>query len=393
MKIGDKVRFLNEVGGGRIVGFQSRNIVLVEDNDGFEIPMQLSDVTLVESDDYSTARAISSATGKPNDAQEDAAENRSIKALLSEHAADEAEEPDTDPADQEITFRAPVEERKGGNQLSAYLAFLPLDANPATNMQFECYFVNDSNYHLQYILTASEGESSVLRAAALAEPNTKNFVSLFDNKDLNTYGRLSVQLLAYKPEKYFMQKPTVDVQFRIDPVKFCKQSSFRENDFFEQSALLYTIIENDVPARPLVVDVQRLKEEMYAKEQAKLDAEPKKKPEVPSSAQGQEDSVETVKTDKHGNTVIVVDLHAHELLETTAGMSNTDILNYQLKTFRDTMYKHRKQRGCKIIFIHGKGEGILRNAIVNELRYRYKRHTFQDASFQEYGYGATQVTI
>ena len=40
-----------------------------------------------------------------------------------------------------------------------------------------------------------------------------------------------------------------------------------------------------------------------------------------------------------------------------------------------------------------KGEGVLRHAIINDLNYRYKRYQYQDASFQEYGYGATQVTI
>ena len=34
MKIGDQVRFLNEIGGGRVAGFQGKNIVLVEDEDG-----------------------------------------------------------------------------------------------------------------------------------------------------------------------------------------------------------------------------------------------------------------------------------------------------------------------------------------------------------------------
>ena len=34
MKIGDKVRFLSETGGGVIAGFQGKNIVLVEDEDG-----------------------------------------------------------------------------------------------------------------------------------------------------------------------------------------------------------------------------------------------------------------------------------------------------------------------------------------------------------------------
>ena len=90
---------------------------------------------------------------------------------------------------------------------------------------------------------------------------------------------------------------------------------------------------------------------------------------------------------------IVVDLHAHAILETQAGMSAADILNYQLDIFRRTLEEHKKEKGAKIVFIHGKGEGVLRRALINELKYKYKKYTYQDASFQEYGYGATQVTI
>ena len=50
MKIGDQVRFLSEAGGGRVSGFQGKNIVLVEDEDGFEIPMQMQEVVVVDND-------------------------------------------------------------------------------------------------------------------------------------------------------------------------------------------------------------------------------------------------------------------------------------------------------------------------------------------------------
>ena len=45
------------------------------------------------------------------------------------------------------------------------------------------------------------------------------------------------------------------------------------------------------------------------------------------------------------------------------------------------------------MFIHGKGEGVLRKAIIDELKHSYKQCTFQDASFREYGFGATLITI
>ena len=90
---------------------------------------------------------------------------------------------------------------------------------------------------------------------------------------------------------------------------------------------------------------------------------------------------------------LVIDLHADALLETTQGMSSADILQYQLDTFKKTLEANKKERGKKIVFIHGKGEGVLRRALIHELTYRYKNLRYQDASFQEYGYGATQVTI
>ena len=52
-----------------------------------------------------------------------------------------------------------------------------------------------------------------------------------------------------------------------------------------------------------------------------------------------------------------------------------------------------RKNGKKIVFIHGKGEGVLRNAIGQELRKKYPRCLSQDASFQKYGFGATMVII
>ncbi|EJX07796.1 DNA mismatch repair protein [gut metagenome] len=57
------------------------------------------------------------------------------------------------------------------------------------------------------------------------------------------------------------------------------------------------------------------------------------------------------------------------------------------------MNEHLKHKGRRIIFIHGKGDGVLRQAILRELRVHYPQSRYQDASFREYGYGATMVTI
>ena len=379
MKIGDKVRFLSEVGGGRVSGFQGKDIVLVEDEDGFEIPTSVRDVVVVEQDDYAMGKMISAKMEAQQKAEEHAAtelhqDSRSIKSILNDHDEQTDMHVDEyDAADREITFRAPVQEREGGNKLSAYLAFVPVDIKEITHTRFETYIVNDSNYYIHYSYLVAEGNAWTLKSVGEVEPNTKLFIEEFGREVLNDMGRIGVQLTAYKKDKPFLLKPAIDVQFRIDPVKFYKLHVFEENDFFVQPSLLFTIVDNDEVARPLVVDSKRLKEQMYKDE--KIIAHEGKK-----------------KRQKDDGT-LVIDLHADELLETTAGMNAADILHYQLDVFKKTMDENKKKKGQKIVFIHGKGEGVLRHALVHELNYRYKSCTYQDASFQEYGYGATQVTI
>ena len=379
MKIGDKVRFLSEVGGGRVSGFQGKDIVLVEDEDGFEIPTSVHDVVVVEQDDYAMGKMISAKMEAQQKAEEHAAtelhqDSRSIKSILNDHDEQTDMHVDEyDAADREITFCAPVQEREGGNKLSAYLAFVPVDIKEITHTRFETYIVNDSNYYIHYSYLVAEGNAWTLKSVGEVEPNTKLFIEEFGREVLNDMGRIGVQLTAYKKDKPFLLKPAIDVQFRIDPVKFYKLHVFEENEFFEQPSLLFTIVDNDEVARPLVVDSKRLKEQMYKDE--KIIAHEGKK-----------------KLQKDDGT-LVIDLHADELLETTAGMNAADILHYQLDVFKKTMDENKKKKGQKIVFIHGKGEGVLRHALVHELNYRYKSCTYQDASFQEYGYGATQVTI
>ena len=46
--IGDQVRFMNEVGGGRITAILSKEMVSVETKDGFEIPTYIKNLVVIE---------------------------------------------------------------------------------------------------------------------------------------------------------------------------------------------------------------------------------------------------------------------------------------------------------------------------------------------------------
>lgn len=380
MKIGDKVRFLSETGGGVVAGFQGKNIVLVEDEDGFQIPTPIEEVVVVETDDYNIAKVHTVTSVKKS-------------AGTAEQQKKVSEEVEDDPADKPITFRAPAKERKGGDALSAYIAYVPVDIREMTKTRFELYFVNDSNYYVRFNILVAEGASWTLYDQGEVEPNTQLFLKEFGREDLNQMERFCVQMLSYKRDKSFMLKPALDVQVRIDPVKFYKLHTFVDNDFFETPALIYTLIENDQIPQPLVIDAKKLKQKMYQRTgTTTTDEEDNGDQKLVRRYEPSQSKSKPMPQRKH-NDVVVVDLHASQLLDTTSGMQPADILKFQLETFKKKLEEYKNKKGQKIVFIHGKGEGVLRQAILQELRYRYKSYTYQDASFQEYGYGATQITI
>ena len=86
-----------------------------------------------------------------------------------------------------------------------------------------------------------------------------------------------------------------------------------------------------------------------------------------------------------------VDLHIHELIDTENGMSNFDKLSLQLRVAREKLEMAILKKQKKIVFIHGRGDGVLKN----EVRQLFKKYPveFYDASYSKYGTGATEVHI
>jgi len=96
--------------------------------------------------------------------------------------------------------------------------------------------------------------------------------------------------------------------------------------------------------------------------------------------------------DKRESPVPEFDLHIEKLVPNKRGMSNYDILTLQSETAKRHIEFAIRNRIPKIVFIHGVGEGILK-AELNFLLGRYDNIAFQDANYQKYGLGATEVFI
>ncbi len=217
MQVGDKVRFLNEVGEGVISGFQGKDIVLVEDTDGFEIPVRRNEVVVIDEEK----------------------ERRSIPQPDKEK---EEEERETEPADRPVTFRPRPVERAGGNVLNVFLAWLPSERRENV---WNLFLINDSNYQLTVQILAQQGSGWTLRHSGQLQPNMKQKVCEVGIEQVGEWEHLCVQLLACKTERPFGLKPAFSVPVHVPSVKFYKGSSFRHSPFFGEDAWVMDVVRND----------------------------------------------------------------------------------------------------------------------------------------------------
>ena len=239
------------IGGGIVTGFKGKDFVLVEDADGFDIPMPIRECVVIEADDYNIKRKPAATAPK----QEDPAK----------------------PVKPEMPVIQRQPEVRGGDTLNVFLAYVPEDAKAMMTTPFEAYLVNDSNYYLYYTYLSAEGKAWNNRSHGLVEPNTKLLLEEFTKDVLNEMERVAVQLIAFKDGKPAAIKPAVSVELRIDTVKFYKLHTFSASDFFEEPALIYDIVKDDVPAKQVYVSAEEIQSALLQK---KFVDKPKSQPIV-----------------------------------------------------------------------------------------------------------------
>ena len=90
---------------------------------------------------------------------------------------------------------------------------------------------------------------------------------------------------------------------------------------------------------------------------------------------------------------VVLDLHIENLLDSHNGMSNSAILKIQMSHFKSFLNKSIDKKQRKIVVIHGVGEGVLRHEIRKELDIYHPYFEYYDASYDDFGYGATEIRL
>ena len=342
IKIGDRVKFLNDVGGGIVTGYISKNIVNVEGDDGFEVPYPVSQLVNVNAPELNEKRNVAIPSAKEEVV---------------------VPEPEYILPEGEII--------NGKDNLDFYFSFVPSNAKNPLSGEIEVFLVNDSNYKLIYTYSyLSDGGFETVKTGNIRS-NSKEKIDSLTQDDLSSLPDFGFQIIYYKSSGNEWHSPVVK-KFRINPVKFYKESTFQPSKYFNRNALVLKIASN-----PLENELDKLSREDFKK--------------LVNEKTRPYEAIKTVKNKLQDE--VVIDLHITELLENTEGLGNREILEVQMDKVESEMNAAIRDRVKRIIFIHGVGQGVLKQEVAKLLNSKFKKYYFQDASFKEYGYGATMVIL
>ena len=342
IKIGDKVRFLNDVGGGVVTGFVNKTTVNVEDQDGFEVPYPINQLVNLSESERQEKRKVEETV------------------LISEK-----EEPKT------VSNQNKGMRLEGKESPDFYFCFVPDDPKNPLAGDTELWLINDSNYTVLYQYSHFQEEKYKLVKFGSVQPNSKVELESIGQNDITNLPDFVFQLLYFSENEKELH-PLLVKKFKVSPVKFYKEKSFQPNVFFSKNAMVLQITPN-----------------ILATEIDKLTEEDLKKVIEQKSEQTTDDK--TIK--KQIPEIVEVDLHINMMMDNAYGLSKLDMLQLQKERVESEMKQAIQSGVKKIIFIHGVGQGVLKQEITKLLKSKFPKYQFHDASFQEYGYGATMVIL
>lgn len=331
-KTGDKVRFLNETGSGIVKSVLTNGKVVVEIEDGFDIPYHATELVLANAEQITERKKAE-------------------------------QKPDTLFANKKWQPNDGFEEFKAEEQFneeSIYLVFEPQDLNKPTEGNLQFGLVNKSTVNICFIIHEQLPDNSYKLIKQLnSEANSFTVIDEIKRSQLDNIPTLRVDVLFYSNRGAEIYKPVTTV------VKFKAARFFKENN--------YKIFKG-FNTKLLATKIFDLKNSNFIIEEEGFN-------ETTTPSKKQKDT-----------ELLEVDLHIEQLNPNYKSLDPSAILALQLAQFKSKLDFAITNQYKKAVFIHGVGNGVLKTEIRKILK-EYIDLKVRDASFLKYGNGATEVLI
>ena len=347
LNVGDKVKFLNTSGGGIVSRLIDSRMVSILIEDGFEIPTMISELIKID----------------PKDSAGRFFEDHYDITLPDEEAFEE-ELPD------DRMSRLPASLTAERKTEDIYLAFVPHDQKWLITGQLDVFLVNNSSYDVLYNIYSKTplGHFDGVDYGSIF-PDSQLLLDTINREQLTHWTDGCMQFLFHK-EQCQSLLPPFNSEFRVEGKRFYKEGNYRENAVIQ--------------ARGIVVKVLSLTDYFLAEENPVHEPASDDKPPA--------DATPLINRYQVAPREAIVDLHIHELVDDPTNLEKSEILEFQINYFIKCLDSALASHYLKVVFIHGVGNGVLRNNII-ELLKKQEGIAFFDAPMSKYGVGALEVRI
>ncbi|WP_296623755.1 Smr/MutS family protein [Marivirga sp.] len=253
------------------------------------------------------------------------------------------------------------------NQLKGFhLAIIPL--NDHLN---SIYFLNPSKEDILIMANEINGkneEKTILSEKIFAEKFSKITERNMDH--LNTWAPLSFTILTENSKWSIPMRPE-KINVKIKAKHFQKEKI--DIPFLNKKGFLIPLSQSSKETvAPEKIDIDKLKDSFF---------------------KGQEETESYKKIGKNNGQIPEIDLHIETIDPYYENLPKEDILRIQLLKFEEKLNEALMAGLDEIIFIHGVGNGVLRNNIHKQLSQHHNIQFFKDTHKEKFGYGATLVKI
>lgn len=347
LTVGDKVKYLDRKGGGVVVKVIDPKMVVVAGDDGFEIPVLITELVKMDPTD---------AGGR----------------FFEEHyraPGKKVEEPSGEEGDDRVSGlgQAAISARTSED---IFLAFVPHDQKWLMTGFMDVYLINNTSFDLLYNLFHKTGlghYEGVDYGSVFS--GSKLLMATVNRESLARWSDGYLQFLFHKSQCPEVLSP-FNSEFRVDGKKFFKEGNYRE------SAM--------IGGKGIVIKIVSLNQYLGRKgkeEAVKTDKQP--------AAPGSQSVIGKHRT---APREAEVDLHIHELVDDPVNLEKGEILDYQKNYFLQCLDGAITEGYLKLTVIHGVGNGVLRNVIMDLLK-NYKGIEVLDAPMSKYGVGAVEIRL
>ncbi len=236
--------------------------------------------------------------------------------------------------------------------------FLALADDKRIGSVVHFHLINSSSYQLLITVNTEKQHKTKGEFAGIVMPGSSAQIYSASLNELDLWPTFHFQILLYSAADQPLKQPLlITEKFRAKDFSGTKKQA----PLINQQAWL---IQLDAPEP--IIDAQKLKESFHKPVSEKMD--------IPNPGKQ-------------------VDLHIDKLRDDHQFLNTGEILEIQLSHFRKSLDAAIVHKLPSIIFIHGVGNGTLRNEMHKIISKHPQVKTFMDAYKEKFGYGATEVFL